>query len=77
MLRVAFSDFDDKKLKAEFDRAIKAKAIEAGDHQSAVLGTYAGLVKEILDERAGLRKAPEGTTTMPSLEQLKKKYLGK
>ena len=70
MLRVTFND---AQLRAQRQQALEKKAVEAGDHQSQVLGLFAGLIDEILGENA--RPAPRAAAT-PDLAALKRKYLG-
>lgn len=68
---------DDADLAQQFNKAVAAKAVEPGDHRSAMLGQYASILKEIQDERAKPFTPPPGAVSGPSLEQLRKKYLGK
>ncbi len=74
VLAVAFED--SARLQKEIARAERDAKAHGGDHQSAVIGLYAGLLKEIQRER----NAPvtrRADATMPSMEELRKKFLGK
>ena len=66
---------DSKDLKEQFDKASKQAKVECQDHRAAMLGQYAGILKEIMDDRAKPVDLT-GTVQGPSLEQLRKKYLG-
>lgn len=69
------SVLDDADLKAQFDKAAKQAKVECQDHRAAMLGQYAGILKEIIEDRAKPVDLT-GTVQGPSLEQLKKKFLG-
>lgn len=66
---------DSKDLKEQFEKASKQAKVECQDHRAAMLGQYAGILKEIMDDRAKPLDLT-GTVQGPSLEQLKKKFLG-
>jgi len=66
---------DSKDLKEQFEKASKQAKVECQDHRAAMLGQYAGILKEIMDDRAKPRDLT-GTVQGPSLEQLKKTFLG-
>ncbi|MEZ0261491.1 MAG: hypothetical protein ACAH80_10805 [Alphaproteobacteria bacterium] len=68
------SVLDDADLKAQFDKASKQAKIECQDHRAAMLGQYAGILKEIIEDRAKPLDMT-GVVQGPSLEQLKKKFL--
>ena len=70
MLKVVMSK---QELREQFDAAMARKATEAGDHQSAVLGLYAGLISEIQQEYRDMTRMPRVGTPGPTLEALKKK----
>lgn len=74
MLAQVLGDTDS--IQKAYNDAAAAKKTEASDFRCMMLGTYMGLLKEVLDERAQPRTAPAGTVTMPDLETLRKKYLG-
>lgn len=69
---------DDKDLKAQFKKASHIHDTSPNDHLSGQMGQYAGILKEIMDERAEkrARPLPKDVVHGPSLEQLRKKYLG-
>lgn len=69
---------DDKTLAAEFKKATKIHDTSPNDHLSGQMGQYAGILKEIINERAErkARPMPKDVVQSPSLEELKKKYLG-
>lgn len=69
---------DDKTLAAQFKKAKHIHDTTPNDHLSGQMGQYAGILKEIMNDRAErkARPMPEGVVQGPSLEQLKKKYLG-
>lgn len=69
---------DDKDLKAQFKKASHIHDTSPNDHLSGQMGQYAGILKEIMNERAAerARPTPPGVVQGPSLEQLRKKYLG-
>jgi cell division septum initiation protein DivIVA len=69
------SVLDSKDLKEQFEKASKQAKVECQDHRAAMLGQYAGILKEIIDDRAKPVDLT-GTVQGPSLEQLKKKFLG-
>ena len=75
VLAVAFED--NARLNKEIIRATREAKAHAGDHQSAVLGTYASLLKEIERERNTPFTRPKDVVTMPSIEELKGKFLDK
>lgn len=49
VLRIVYEDTS--ALRKEFQRVSRAKENHPGDHQSSVLGVYASVLKEILDDR--------------------------
>lgn len=68
---------DDADLAAQFKKAKHIHDTTPNDHLSGQMGQYAGILKEIMNERAARQnRKPEGVVQSPSLEQLKKKYLG-
>lgn len=69
---------DDKDLAAQFKKASDIHATTPNDHLAGQMGQYKGILKEIIDEREERRNrpAPKGVVQGPSLEQLKKKFLG-
>lgn len=67
----------DADLKSQFNNAKKRKDQVQSDYTDGQLGQYMGILKEIQDERAAHRATPRtGVVQGPSLEQLKKKFLG-
>lgn len=72
---VLASVLDDADLKAQFDKASHTHRTTPNDSLSGDCGQYAGLLKEIIDERAAAAKKPRPPSTPgPDLETLKKKY---
>lgn len=69
---------DDKDLAAQFKKATHIRDTTPNDHLSGQMGQYAGILKEIMNERAArkARPLPKGVVQSPDLETLKKKYLG-
>lgn len=68
---------DDKDLAAQFKKAKHVHDTTPNDHLSGQMGQYAGILKEIMNDRAARRaNPPKADVQSPSLEQLKKKYLG-
>ncbi len=67
----------EEELKQQFDKAVAARRVEPGDHQSAVLGLYANLIDELQEERTEKQaRIRTNVAPGPDLEALKKKFLG-
>lgn len=67
---------DDADLTAQFNKAKARKDGICSDYTDAMLGQYMGVLKEIQDDRAQRAENVKSATPGPSLEALKKKYLG-
>ena len=67
---------DDSDLKDQFNKAKARKDGVCSDYTDAMLGQYMGVLKDIQDDRAQRAENVKSATPGPSLEALKKKYLG-
>ena len=67
---------DDADLTAQFNKAKARKDGVCSDYTDAMLGQYMGVLKDIQDDRAQRAENVKSATPGPSLEALKKKYLG-
>lgn len=67
---------DDADLAAQFNKAKARKAGICSDYTDAMLGQYMGILKDIQADRAQREENVKGAKPGPSLEALKKKYLG-
>ena len=60
----------------QFNKAKTRKEGVCGDYTDAMLGQYMGILKDIQADRAQREENVKSATPAPSLEQLKKKFLG-
>jgi hypothetical protein len=67
---------DDADLTTQFNKAKARKDGVCSDYTDAMLGQYMGVLKDIQDDRAQRAENVKSATPGPSLEALKKKYLG-
>jgi hypothetical protein len=66
----------DADLADQFNKAKTRKDGVCSDHTDAMLGQYMGVLKDIQEDRAQRAENVKSATPGPSLEALKKKYLG-
>lgn len=65
----------DDVLAAEFNRASTEKLVEVQDYRVAMLGAYAGVLKEIMTERATPRARNASKMRVgPDIEAMRKKF---
>lgn len=67
---------DDADLTAQFNKAKARKDGVCSDYTDAMLGQYMGVLKEIQADRVQREENVKSATPGPSLEALKKKFLG-
>lgn len=75
ILSVVYSE-DVNALRADFNRISARAATHPGDHQSAVLGLYAGVLKEVLAQ-VDANTAPAKPKLAPGAQKLIEKYTKK
>ena len=72
LLNEVLSDAD---LKEQFNRAQARRLQPCSDHKDAMLNQYAGILQEIMTDRANY-VPPKVDAVSPDIETLKKKYFG-